>query len=91
MRQAAYFNTDTYAARLYLYERQLPGDFMSASFYGEGYRLSLTAQAHLGSHLRIGARAGRTHYFDRSTIGTGLQQIGASSQTDVDVQLRWVF
>lgn len=88
---AAYFHTDDYASRLYLYEHQLPGDYLSSSFYGEGYRLALNAQARLGKHWRTGARLGYTHYFDRSVIGSALQQIDASYQTDLDLYLRYQF
>ena len=37
------------------------------------------------------AKAGATNYCDRSTIGTGLQQVDHSALTDVELQLRWKF
>jgi hypothetical protein len=46
-------------------------------------------RADISSRLRLLARLGHTHYFDRSTIGTGLQQIEAAHQSDLDLQLRW--
>ena len=88
---AGYFNTDSYQSRIYVYERQLPGNFSFPTYYGEGLRLACTARADLGSHLRLHARVGYTNYFDRSTIGTGLQAIDASHLTDIDLQLRWRF
>ena len=87
----AYFNTDSYQSRIYVYERQLPGNFSFPTYYGEGLRLACTARFDLSSHLRLHARLGYTNYFDRSTIGTGLQQISASHLTDIDLQLRWRF
>ena len=84
----AYFRTDSYAARLYLYERQLEHTYGFPSYYGEGMHVSLLLRADCSKCLRIGARAGYTHYFDRAAIGSGLQRIGHSSMTDVDLQLR---
>ena len=62
-----------------------------SSFYGEGIRYWLMARAQIGANLMLTAKAGVTNYFDRSTIGSSYQQIAASSQTDLDVQLRWKF
>jgi len=86
-----YFDTDSYAARIYLYERQLQHEFTFPSFYGNGLRLSLYAHISLNDHLRLATRLGYTNYFDRSSIGTGLQEIAQSHTTDLDIQLRWKF
>ena len=86
---AAYFHTDDYASRLYLYERQMAHEFYMPSYYGQGLRLTLLARKDFGTRLRLSARLGYTNYFDRATIGTGLQQIDGSHQTDLDLQLRW--
>ena len=88
---AGYFDTDTYASRIFIYERQMQYDFSFPSYYGQGIRLSLVAQAALTSQLRLAAKLGYTNYFDRAIIGSGLQQIDASHQTDLDLQLRWKF
>lgn len=86
---AAYFNTDSYQSRIYVYERQLQHEFYFPTYYGEGLRLALMARADVTPRLRLAVRMGYTNYFDRSTIGTGLQQIAHSHQTDLDLQLRW--
>jgi hypothetical protein len=66
-------------------------DFYFPTYYGHGCRLSLQAHSDLTSRLRLAARLGYTSYFDRSAIGSGLQQINHSHQTDLDLQLRWKF
>ena len=86
-----YFDTDSYASRIYLYERQLQHEFTFPSYYGNGLRLALYAQVSLNDHLRLATRLGYTNYFDRSSIGTGLQEIAQSHTTDLDLQLRWKF
>ena len=86
---AGYFHTDSYDTRIYIYERTPLYNFSFPSFYGEGLRLMLMAQGNVNSRLTLTAKLGFTHYFGRSTIGSGMQEISGSSQTDLDVQLRW--
>lgn len=38
--------------------------------------------------MMVIAKLGCTRYFDRSTIGTGLQQLNSHSMTDLDLQVR---
>ena len=86
-----YFHTDDYASRIYLYERQLQHNFSFPSYYGHGLHLAIFAQVSLNDHLRLATRLGYTNYFDRTSIGTGLQEIAQSHTTDLDLQLRWKF
>ena len=88
---AGYFDTDDYASRTYIYERQLQHEFYFPSFYGNGVRVALFAKADITKSLRLSAKVGYTNYFDRSTIGTALQEINGSSMTDLDLQVRWKF
>lgn len=88
---AGYFKTDDYDSRLYIYERQMQHEFFFPCFYGNGLRLALFARADINSHLRLSAKLGYTNYFDRTTIGTNLQEIPQSHATDLDLQLRWKF
>lgn len=88
---AAFFDTDDYASRVYYYERTLSHEIGTSSYYGQGLRLAFLARVNVGRSIRLTARLGYTNYFDRSVIGTGLQQIDHSHQTDLDLQLRWRF
>lgn len=74
-------------ARLYLYERQMPHSFAFGSYTGEGVHGSLLVRYGLG-RWQCHARLGYTHYFDRPVIGSGWQEVGHSSMTDLDLQLR---
>lgn len=85
---ASYFHTDDYDARVYAYERSVRYTFSFPSFFGEGLRLAVQAQANLSDHWMVIAKLGLTRYFDRSTIGTGLQQVDARQMTDLDLQVR---
>lgn len=86
----AWFSTDSYGSRLYLYERQLPHVFGFPSYYGRGVRAMLLARADLG-RWQCHARLGYTRQLDRSTVGSGLQEIAHSFTTDLDLQLRYRF
>jgi hypothetical protein len=86
-----YFNTDSYDARIYVYEHNPLYNFSFPSFYGEGLRLTLMVQGKAGNHLTLTAKTGLTRYFDRSAIGSGLQEVSRSTTTDLDLQVRWQF
>lgn len=86
-----YFNTQSYDSRLYVYERGLLYNFSFPMFYGEGLRYALRLRCDFSPRLMLMAKASVTDYFDRPCIGSGLQRIDRSSQTDVEMQLRWKF
>lgn len=85
----AYFHTDDYDSRLYAYERNLRYAFSFPAYFGHGLHGSLYGSYTVNRHLSFTAKLTTTHYFDRSTIGTGLQQIDSSTQTDLDLQMSW--
>ena len=85
----AYFHTQDYDSRVYLFEPAPQYSFALPMFYGEGIRYLVMAQAAITSRLQLLAKLSTTNYFDRPTIGTGLQTINHSSQTDLELQLRW--
>lgn len=89
--QIGWFHTDGYDSRLYQYERSVAHDFSFPMYYGHGLRYSLLAQATLGNHLKLSIKAGTTNYFDRSSIGSGLQEINHSAVTDLLVQAAYKF
>lgn len=84
-----WFRTDSYDARLYQYERSLLYDFSFPAYYGHGLRHSLMLRASVGDRFTAIVKYGTTNYFDRSIIGSGLQQINHSSMTDILLQLHY--
>lgn len=83
----AWFHSDDYDSRLYQYEPSMQYDFSFPAYYGHGIRYALLLQADIGKRLVVGMKIGVTDYFDRTTVGTGLQQVNQSSMTDLLVQL----
>ena len=86
-----YFQTDSYDSRVYLHELGPLYTYSVTQFSGGGIRYWLMARANIGSRLMLTAKLGTTNYFDRSTIGSSYQQINHSSQTDLELQIRWKF
>lgn len=87
----AYFHTDDYSSRLYAYERGPLYSFSFPAYYGEGIRYALFAKVTALKNLMLIAKLGTTNYFDRDHISSGLQQIDGSSQTDLELQVKWRF
>ncbi len=87
---AAYFNTTAYSSRVYLYEPSLSYSFGTSSFYGEGLRASILLSLPIIHNLYITGKLSTTRYFDKDSIGTGLEKIAAKHKEDLQIQLRWV-
>ena len=86
-----YYHTDSYDSRVYLYESGPLYNYGFGQYSGEGIRYWLMARGEIGKRLIVTAKFGMTDYFDRSVIGSSYQQIDGSSQSDVDLQVRWKF
>ena len=86
-----YFHTDDYDSRIYLYEQGPLYSYSFSQYYGNGIRYWMMCRANIGKRLTLTAKIGTINYFDRSEIGTGYQQVNASSMTDLDLQFRWKF
>lgn len=87
----AWFHTDDYDSRLYRYEPSVLHDFSFPAYYGHGLRYAFMARADITKRFMSAIKIGTTDYFDRAVISSGLQQIDASSQTDLLLQLRYTF
>ena len=85
--QLAWFHSDNYDSRLYQYEPSTQYEFSFPAYYGHGIRYSLMVHSDIGKHVTLATKLGVTNYFDRSIIGTGLQQTDQSSMADLLVQL----
>lgn len=86
----AWFRTDGYDSRLYQYEPSVAYDFSFPMYYGHGIRYALMVQGGIDSHLKMTAKMGVTNYFDRSSVGTGLQQVDRSSLADLLIQIHYL-
>lgn len=83
---AGLFFTDNFTSACYAYEAQLRYAFYIPAFFYHGYHLSCIAQYQFAKWGSLGLRYGITHYFNRSTISSGTQQINSSSKQDISLQ-----
>lgn len=88
---ANYFRTHDYDSRLYAYERNTLYSFSFPMLYGRGMRMWLFLRGNIASNLSVTCKAAMTKYFDRDHISSSYQQIDGSTQTDIDLQIRWKF
>lgn len=87
----AYFKTDNYNSRLSYYEPTLLYSYGFTSLYYHGIRASSLINFNLTRNLQVTAKIGCTKYFNRSTIGTGLELIDANHKEYLNLQVRWKF
>lgn len=84
---ATLFSTDNYETSIYAYEPLLPGMYSFGALYYKGMRTALQVTYKWTNGITAGLRYGVTHYFNRSTISSGLQEINSSSKGDFNVYL----
>ena len=87
--QAAWFDIDSYNARIYLNESNLQYAFSIPQLQGRGLRLSALVRYALGSHLNLSAKYTLSLYPDQDTIGTGDAATPGSLRQTWLLQLRW--
>jgi len=87
----ALFRTDDYSTRLSSYEKNILYAFNMPQLYGKGVRLSATIRWNILDQLTLSAKLASTHYTDRDTIGTDLEEIQGKTKTDIYALLQWKF
>jgi hypothetical protein len=84
----ALFNTDGYNTRFYAYEDDALYSFSFPAMYGNGSRWYFNVHYTLMERIDIWLRLAQTHYFDRTTISSGLTQINTPHRTEFKLQMR---
>jgi len=87
----AMFETDTYNARMYVYETDVLYAFSIPAYYYRGSRMYIMARVGLWKRLDIWLRYSQTYYDDRSVISSGLPEIQGNTKSEVKAQLRIKF
>ncbi len=85
------FATDSYDARLYAFESDVPGVFSLPPIYGRGMKWYAMLRWSAARNLDLWARYGATLYTDRVMIGSGLQEIAGDTKSDLKIALRLQF
>ncbi len=87
----AVFDTQDYNARLYAYEPDVLYAFSVPMFYGRGTRLALVIKYDILENLDFWVRIANTYYADKTTVGSGLDEIQGPNRTEIKIQFRLKF
>ena len=87
--RVAFFDTEGYPARIYAYEHDLLYSFSVPVFFDQGRRSYILAEYEPASSLTLELKYGITRYTNRSTIGSGLNQVDGQRRREVRAQVRW--
>ena len=86
-----YFETDGYDSRLYAYENDVLYSFSIPVFYDKGYRYYVNINYDVNKKMTFWFRWAQTIFKDKTTIGSGLDQIAGNRRTEVKLQMLYSF
>ena len=86
-----YFETDGYDSRLYAYENDVLYSYSIPAFYDKGFRYYITANYNLTKKISLWIRLAQTIYRDKTSIGSGLDEIAGNRRTEIKVQAGYIF
>ena len=87
----ALFDCPSYDSRIYAYENEILYSYSIPAYYGTGSRLYAMTRITAGKHLDFWVRYAQTWYTDRTSIGSGLEQIQGNLKSEVKLQMRVKF
>jgi hypothetical protein len=86
-----YFETGGYNSRIYAYENDVLYSYSIPAFFDKGYRYYINLNYDLKRNLSIWFRWAQTIYRDKTSIGSGLDEISGNHRSDIKLQALWVF
>ena len=87
----AYFNADSYEARLFAYERDVLYSFSFPSYFRKGFRFYLNQKFKPLKGIDIWLRYAITTYGNLKEFGSGLDKIIGNNKSDLKVQIRYAW
>ncbi len=85
-----YFETDGYNSRIYAYENDVLYSYSIPSFSDKGFRYYLTLNYDLGKKISFWLRWAQTIYRNKTTVGSGLDEINGNRRTELKLQARLI-
>ncbi len=83
----AYFNTDGFDSRIYMYENDLINNYSIPFLYLKGFRY-YTNLRYRFKNITLEARIARSHFQNRTSIGSGNFKIDGNTKTDCKLQIK---
>ena len=89
--RVSYFNTEGFNARIYAYENDLLYEYYIPAFWDEGVRTYINLRYQWNHQFMTEVRIGRTQYFNRDHVSSGLNLIESPHVTRIKAQIRYKF
>jgi hypothetical protein len=86
-----YFETDGYDSRLYAYENDVLYSYSIPAFFDKGYRYYVTVNYNVTKNISFWIRFAQAIYRDKTSIGSGLDEIAGNRKTEIKLQGRYLF
>lgn len=86
-----YFETDNFDSRIYAFENDVLYSFSIPAFFNKGYRYYTNINYDFSKKLTVWLRFSQFIFIDRSTIGSGLDEIPGNTRSDVRLQFLYRF
>lgn len=87
----ALFDTDSYNSRIYAYENDVLYAFSIPAFNGRGTRFYITSKYRIKRGVDLWIRFAQTYYTERTSIGSGKDEIEGNTRSEIKAQLRLKF
>lgn len=86
-----YFETSSYASRLYAYENDVMYSYSIPVFFDKGYRYYFTINYDVSKKLGLWLRWAQTIYRDKERVGSGQDEIAGNRKSEIKLQVAYVF
>lgn len=86
-----YFETASYASRLYAYENDVMYSYSIPAFYDKGFRYYFTINYDANKQLSFWLRWAQTLYRDKESIGSGQDEIAGNRKSEIKLQVAYLF
>ncbi len=87
----AFFKTDNYDSRQYVYEKDVLYAFSIPAYYDTGTRHYLMARYNVTKSIKLWLRWSQTRYTKLDTISSGLSEINGNKRSELKMQLMYQF
>jgi hypothetical protein len=87
----ALFNTDDYDTRIYAYENNVLYRFSVPAYYYQGSRFYILLNYKMNDHFTFWLHFAQSYYSNRTTIGSGLEEIQGHTRSEITAQVRMKF
>ena len=86
-----YFETSGYNSRVYTYENDVLYSFSIPAFYDKGYRYYINLGYDVKRNASVWLRWAQTIYKNKTSVGSGLDEIPGDQRSEIKIQMMLLF